>query len=792
MWITVIALVSAALGWVAGWAQTPPQDKSVHSAGTFDHCPHAKTVTATLTTTVGVSGDNTVEPASDLHVTMTGVNPAQPPPSDKLQRPEGEHDFAACFVATDADIASLNWADGKLDTDLKFVWDSVKGSTNQLVKTTYVPDHSALTIDPCARHEDWDKGAICQDGVKNTVIIRVTLPVRIVVSDPFPDQVARTDNYLENTWQFNGAIPLLSLMLDAPRQVAATSWLSSDQGRNAKLPHTGGAVTVDLQALTGGASEIWLAAVVAALFLRRERAATRRPAPSLVLLLVVLAGIVLCFRLSGLGPLEQYQADGVVVVVAWAILSAAAGSAAFGPKRALAVTTVVSIAALGAICVLVISVPTRPLAVPLFIVFSVALVALVIFAACALWDQISGLFVLTDYKRNGSIWYRVYDRVIDGTIIAAFMFAIGFPVGKGVTYAAGSGMEAYSTEPQLVSAIGDYIFVPVVWATLLLILSYLARFLVCMPSKNIGSSAVSVIALMLCLAAPWANGLSIDAPVAIPIWLLQFGVLWIAFRRLSIADTPNGGRVRIPTELLEAARDGAPTKPATASPSEQEGAAGSPQSPPDEEPRTRLLSLPSRNDRLGNAQAAARIASVIAIVPVAYFVQTTLAEFRSQLHTSTGVVVVAISGVRELVLWVVSGFIFGYVYSKLPGRIGPIKALAFAAIWIASCIGSFLVAQSLGPDVTQTDWTHVTIYRSAQFALFAIVLGILLDLKTVMAEGGTWRDLRNLYDLRNYGEIAAAVAPAALLVVTLWQQIAAGSGFDAAKALLNSFPGILK
>ena len=36
-----------------------------------------------------------------------------------------------------------------------------------------------------------------------------------------------------------------------------------------------------------------------------------------------------------------------------------------------------------------------------------------------------------------------------------------------------------------------------------------------------------------------------------------------------------------------------------------------------------------------------------------------------------------------LVLWVVSGFVFGYLYSKLPGRIGPLKALTFAAIWIA-------------------------------------------------------------------------------------------------------------
>jgi hypothetical protein len=194
----------------------------------------------------------------------------------------------------------------------------------------------------------------------------------------------------------------------------------------------------------------------------------------------------------------------------------------------------------------------------------------------------------------------------------------------------------------------------------------------------------------------------------------------------------------------------------------------------------RLLVLGSQNGRLSNAKAAAQIAAVIALIPVGYLVWTTLARLPEQMTTNTGLMVVVLLAVLEFVRWVVSGFVFGYLYSKLPGRIGPVKALAFAAIWIGSCLGPLVVAQAAGRNLI-----HETIYRSAQFALFVIVLAVLIDLKTVRTAGGTWRDLRSVYDLESYGDVAAAIVPAALLAVTLAQQIAAGSGFEVANSFVE-------
>ena len=62
--------------------------------------------------------------ASSLHVTLTGVFPRHPSLNLKegLEQPEGARLFASCFIATDAGITSINWADGKLEADLNLKW----------------------------------------------------------------------------------------------------------------------------------------------------------------------------------------------------------------------------------------------------------------------------------------------------------------------------------------------------------------------------------------------------------------------------------------------------------------------------------------------------------------------------------------------------------------------------------------------------------------------------------------------------------------------------------------------
>ena len=209
-------------------------------------------------------------------------------------------------------------------------------------------------------------------------------------------------------------------------------------------------------------------------------------------------------------------------------------------------------------------------------------------------------------------------------------------------------------------------------------------------------------------------------------------------------------------------------------------------SPATDQVNFRQLVLDPR-PRLAHAKIAAQIASIIAIIPVAYLMRSTLGQLNGELSSNIAILGVVLFAVLEFARWVVSGFLFGYLYATLPGRIGPVKALVFAGIWTLSCLGPLVVAQITG----NSSLTQEVIYRSAQFALFTIVLAIVIDLRVVTAAGGTWRNLQEAYDLQSYGQVAAAIAPAALLVLTLAQQVKAGSDSEVASTLLKGITSVL-
>jgi hypothetical protein len=131
------------------------------------------------------------------------------------------------------------------------------------------------------------------------------------------------------------------------------------------------------------------------------------------------------------------------------------------------------------------------------------------------------------------------------------------------------------------------------------------------------------------------------------------------------------------------------------------------------------------------------------------------------------------------------------VQSRLPGFIGPVKGLVFAIAWVLSCLVPTAIARALDVDLA-----HQFVYRSAQFALFVIVLAVAVDVATLRRAGVSSDEmllrLQDAYDFKGYTKIVATVAPAALLVVTVGQQIAAGSGVDVAKAFLGGITGVIK
>jgi Family of unknown function (DUF6185) len=841
------------MGWTPGGA--PRADVSLEKAhraafvppkgdpGSTRDCPWADSVTSTLTTTVSADGSLVI--ASNLHVTATGVVPPHPPLDLKasLQRPEGASVFAACFIATMSELKSLEWSDGKMSADLDLEWheDPLEpiGYTHNVVQAMLAGNHATLIVNLCEPHPEIGSGVrvICTVRAKNTVVVRVKPPIENLVSTPFPTNQETKDDYFDSSWQFQGPMPRLKVMLDAPATVLATSWLYWNRGETFGIPFKGSA-SIDYYYIADS-SAIWLALIFTALLLRRKQVSKERLSYSRRLLLIVLAGLSLGFEVRSIESLDGLLSYGFVVIITWAILFAAVA-----PKRTIVRASWLPLLALAPI--LLLASPMRFGAEAtngLLVWFSLALILLVIATAWVLWRQIESLFslantaqpanvadlhgdrhdreiaddgVVADVDESGggraqsgaphqkaSIWPERYRKVVDCLMIAAFMFGIGFNIGEILR----SPEVVAGLAQDLVWRTGLSFRRPLTGISLLLAISYLADYLISHPRRTIlpsrrggwakvrwvrvgNRAAAAILAMILCLSAPWTSRFALDF---IPVWVLQFGILWICFTLLSART-----RVKESTQernprayrLLQAAIGAAPEKEAAASPGGQGiRAFGSPVATQARDPKatSRLLILGSQRGRLENAKSSAQVASIIAVIPVVYLIWTALRHLGGSLSTSTGVLIVALLAVLEFARWVVSGFVFGYLYAKLPGRIGPVKALSFAAIWALSCVGPLVVAQISGSNLAQE-----AIYRSAQCALFSIVLAVLVDLKTVISAGGSWRDLRKVYDLQSYGEVAAAVMPAALLALTLGQLIHAGSGAQVADTLLNAITSVLK
>ena len=778
------------------------------------YCPVSDNITSKLTTTVSAAESFVF--ASSLHVTLTGVLPPHPSLNLKegLEQPEGARLFASCFIATDAGITSINWADGKLEADLNLKWQTGYnrndttgythrfGYTNQLVEPRLIKGHYALIVDICQAHPEWADGVriICQLGANSTVVVRVKRPVEAASSMPFPTDQEGKDDYVDNTWQFQGPMPPLTVTLNAPTNVLAESWLHWNRSRGFDMPFIHSPASVDLYDIAD-ASAIWLALIVAAVLLRGKQVTAGWLSPSRSLLLIVLAGIVLGFEIQRLGHLPQPWCNGLIVVLTWGILGVAVGT-----KRLLPVIAVLSLATLAPGCWVAISPPGATAIRLLAIEFCVAMVLLVVTAASALWSRVLTLFALADLNDRTSIWYERYRRIIYCLVVAAFMFSVGFPFGEALV-----DRRPLITDlaARLIWSAGVSFRSVLGWVSLLLAISYLAGYLInrspgtiVVPQKRpwacvrwvrvCDRTVAAVFAMILCLSAPWTARFAVG--LAIPVWVLQFGTLWLGFGLLagtSGLHVLTRQRSRRVTHLLQAATATTPNDASPMNPGSdplQAAGASSVQTieMPDPEAGSRLLVLGSQPGRLANAKAAAQLASIIAIIPVGYLIWTTVPK--AGLNTNTGMLIVALLAFLEFTRWVVSGFVFGYLYSRLPGRFGPVKALSFAAIWIVSCVGPLVVALSSGSNLTQE-----VEYRSVQFALFAIVLAVLFDLKTVRTAGGTWRDLRNVYNLQNYAEVAAAVTPAALLALSLAHQAMTGSAPTAvANTLLSGIPGVLK
>jgi hypothetical protein len=126
---------------------------------------------------------------------------------------------------------------------------------------------------------------------------------------------------------------------------------------------------------------------------------------------------------------------------------------------------------------------------------------------------------------------------------------------------------------------------------------------------------------------------------------------------------------------------------------------------------------------------------------------------------------VAVDFAREWLRWIVAGLVFGCCFSYLPGRVGLIKAgalLAPVAVAVAmlSRVRSVELPDRLASDV-------------ALLVLFLLVVGFLMDWRTLKEREIDWRHLADLYELHILKK-GAVLLPPAIGILAVAHLIASG------------------
>jgi hypothetical protein len=176
---------------------------------------------------------------------------------------------------------------------------------------------------------------------------------------------------------------------------------------------------------------------------------------------------------------------------------------------------------------------------------------------------------------------------------------------------------------------------------------------------------------------------------------------------------------------------------------------------------------------------AVKVGGLLAVIPVGYFSFTTIASLSA---SQTSVFVVS-SITGQFIGWLVIAVFYAMLSSRLPGRIGPFKALVLAGVWFAVAIVVNAANNGLHFPLGRS-W----IFAGLQFSLFLIAFSVIWDAlafkQSTVPE--TIKELRTAYHLEQAQTVALYAIPVLLALVALVQQVASGSGSDFVTSVLNA------
>jgi len=190
------------------------------------------------------------------------------------------------------------------------------------------------------------------------------------------------------------------------------------------------------------------------------------------------------------------------------------------------------------------------------------------------------------------------------------------------------------------------------------------------------------------------------------------------------------------------------------------------------------LAFGPKNSWWENGIEAVRTGAFLAVVPIAFFVYVFITSQGAggwSLSTSFAITGLVTALTYEVSFWLVAAFSLGSLFPFIPGHNGPVKGAVLAAIYIGAHAGAALIGIP-GNALWQV--------RSFQLLLFLMLLGALLDHKTVEAAGFHWGELMALYDLPNTSTLVTQVLPLVGSVIAVVGQLLFGQTQAATENLI--------
>ena len=174
---------------------------------------------------------------------------------------------------------------------------------------------------------------------------------------------------------------------------------------------------------------------------------------------------------------------------------------------------------------------------------------------------------------------------------------------------------------------------------------------------------------------------------------------------------------------------------------------------------------------------------MLAIAPVAFFAWGVLDALPERASSEVGAAFVVADLVFEIARWLSTAFVFGLLYPRLPGWIGPLKGLGLAAVWIAGAS-----ATEVGNRWLDAGTGRVWTFPALQMLLFLVALGTAYDHATLVRAGLGWSGLQTLYGVERTRSFVLAAVPIVLAVLAIGQQAVSGTGLEFVRSVVESVP----